>query len=244
MFVPRRLRQILCDFHVHTCLSDGDMPLLAGNGFPEGIIDRFAQRGVEVLNIADHLYDNITRHGKNMHEAQRCLQDWDHYTREVKKAASYAMKKYGMLVVKGAEITRAEAEDGTAGFHIVAIDLNDPVDPNAEPDEILKAIKAQGAVAISAHPYAHPDASDRGNVFRLWQELSRFRDLVPLWEIGNGTILYEQVARERLRFVANSDFHHSEQVSSWKTRVEAKKEIDAIKTAVLDRKLVSIALVV
>jgi len=238
------VQELLADFHVHTAQSDGQVPLLE-------VIDIFGKGGVKVINISDHLYDTITEHGKRVHEMKQCIQDWELYCAQVEKARRYAEQRYGMLVIRGAEITRADSGDGTAGFHIVAVDLKEPVNPNLSPQEIVKAIQAQGGLAISAHPYDKPDAGPRGNVFYLWENLEAFRDMVDLWEIGNGRVLYEKVAQEGLRFVADSDFHiHIDshdaqclsQFFSWKTKVAAKRNKDAVKEALLKQK-VSLVLV-
>ena len=181
------LRGLLTDLHIHTKMSDGHVPLLE-------IIDIFGKGGVDVLNVADHIYDTITVHGKEVHKGGYCIEDWERYSKQVLKAQRYARKTYGMLVIQGAEITRADSGDNTPGFHIVAVDLKEPVDPNLQPGDIIRAIQAQGGITISAHPYDKgpgSDQDDRGNVFHLWENLETFRNIVDLWEIANGRVLYE-----------------------------------------------------
>ncbi len=240
------MKWLLCDFHVHTKMSDGWVPLLEPSG-ENSIIDIFGKGGVDVLNVADHLYDTISDHGKRMHRAGKNIDDWDVYTREIEKAKRYARERYNMLVIRGSEITNY-----IDGFHIVAVDLKKPVDANLRAEEVIKEIHRQGGVAISAHPYDRsdvPGVPKRGYVFHLWDHLPQFRDVVDLWEIGNGNILYEKVAEEKLRFVADSDFHHTgthdhpNQFYSWKTLVNARKNISSIKKALLEQNVAIIKVI-
>ena len=44
---------LLCDFHIHTEISDGKVPL------PQ-VIDLFGEKGFDAISITDHLYDKHT----------------------------------------------------------------------------------------------------------------------------------------------------------------------------------------
>lgn len=215
------MKWLLSDFHVHTAMSDGTVPILE-------VIDLFGANGVEVLNISDHLHDTVSDHGKMVRRLGKTIQDWDFYTKEIERARTYARDRYDMFVIQGAEITNY-----VEGFHIVAVDLKEPIDADLPAKDIINEIHRQGALAIAAHPYNKPDAGSRGYVFYLWDHLNEFRDIVDLWEIGNGRTLYEKVARENLRFVADSDFHHRPDFFSWKTLVHARKDVASIKKALL-----------
>ncbi len=215
------MKWLLSDFHVHTKMSDGRVPLC-------DVIDIFGKGGVEVVNIADHLYDTVSDHGKARHQEGKHIKDWDWYSKEIEKAREYARAAYGMVVIRGAEITNY-----IRGFHIVAVDLKEPVDANLSAEEIIEEIHLQGAIAIVAHPYYLPHAPDRGYVFHVWNRRSFFKDRIDLWEIGNGNTLYTKVEEEGLHYVADSDFHLAEQFFSWKTLVHARKDIASIKKALL-----------
>ena len=215
------MKWLLADFHVHTSISDGAVSLLEA-------VDIFGAGGVDVLNVSDHLLDTVSEYGKIVHRLGKTVKDWDSYVREVEKAKVYARDKYDMLIIRGAEITNY-----VDGFHIVAIDLKEPIDANLPAKDVINEIHRQGALAIAAHPYNKSDAGSRGYVFYLWDHLDDFRDEVDLWEIGNGNTFYEEVARANLRFVADSDFHHRPQFFSWKTLVHARKDVASIKKALL-----------
>lgn len=105
------MRWLLSDFHVHTSMSDGSVLLFK-------VIDLFGRGGVKVLNISDHLNDTISDYGKRVHAMGRVIKDWREYSRELGNARRYAQKKYGMLVIRRAEITNY-----IDGFHIMAVDL-------------------------------------------------------------------------------------------------------------------------
>lgn len=215
----------MADFHIHTKMSDGKLSVFDA-------IDIFACKGIEVINISDHLCDNTSERGKLIHRIGKTITDWEKYSWELKQARSYAWQNYRMLVIQGAEITNY-----FLGFHIVAVDITEPIDPNLPPQEIIQQIHKQGGLAIAAHPYYLKTAPNRGNVFYLWENREIFKNKIDLWEIGSGSNLYPKVKREHLPCVANSDFHLPHQVFSYKTLLKAKKDIDEIKLALLRQKL-------
>ena len=56
------------------------------------------------------------------------------------------------LVISGMEVHPPNPHGGDK-YHIVAINVQETIDSEAEPNHILQAIRAQGGMAILAHPY-------------------------------------------------------------------------------------------
>jgi signal transduction histidine kinase len=60
---------------------------------------------------------------------------------------------------------------------------------------------------------------------------------IDAWEIANREDLFGRVSLEGFTFVANSDFHDLGHLSSWKSLIYSEKEKEAVKRAIVERKL-------
>jgi len=206
---------LLCDFHIHTTYSDGVLPL------PE-VVDLFGRSGHDVIAITDHIVNEDNRLGKIAHAIRHSLypDSFVRYQDEIRREAERAWRAYGMLVIPGAEMTRNTINRDTS-VHILALGLHEWLSADGDPVELLGEIRARGAVSVACHP--HEMSEFYANTFYLWNRRKTAGKLVDLWEVGCRWDLFPVVSREKLRHVANSDFHRPEHLHAWKTLIAADK---------------------
>lgn len=208
-------RMLLCDFHIHTTYSDGVLPL------PE-VVDLFGRSGHDVIAITDHIVNRDNGLGKIAHAIRRSLtpETFESYRREIRHEAARAWRTYGMLVIPGAEMTRNTIHRDTS-VHFLALGLQEWLPADGDPIETLGEIRARGGVSVACHP--HEMSEFYANTFYLWNRRRTVGKLVDLWEVGCRWELFPVVSREKLRHVANSDFHRPEHLYAWKTLLAAEK---------------------
>jgi hypothetical protein len=169
-----------CDFHMHTVFSDGIV-------WPTIRVEEAWREGLDAISITDHVEyhphedDVITNHNRPFELAEP-------------EAA-----KYGLMLIKGAEITR----DQPFG-HFNAIFLND-IDPLDVEDEMesLGNAAAQGAFLFWNHP---------GDQWYPIQTEILEKGWMHGIEVVNGNTYYPEVHRRALEkgltLVCNSDVHN------------------------------------
>ena len=214
---------LLCDFHVHTSYSDGVLSL------PE-VVDLFGRSGHDVIAITDHIVNRDNGLGKIAHAIRHSLnrETWKTYFEEIRREADRAWKTYGMLVIPGAEMTRNTINRDTS-VHILALGLEDFLPAEGDPLDLLREIRARGAVSVACHP--HEMSEFYANTFYLWNRRRIVGGLVDLWEVGCRWDLFPVVSREKLPHIANSDFHRPEHLYAWKTLLRAEKTVPAVLAA-------------
>ena len=98
---------LLCDFHVHTRWSDGELTV-------REVVDLYGETGkFDVIAITDHILmkkDLLARPAGSRRSAgvlSGCAKrTFDDYLADIRTEASRALRKYGMLVIPGAEVTQ------------------------------------------------------------------------------------------------------------------------------------------
>ena len=91
---------LLCDFHIHTDISDGKLPL------PK-VIDLFGKKGFDVICITDHVYEQYTIDlwlNNNERPCTIAKEKFSDYLHLLQQEAKRAWDKYDMLVIPGIEI--------------------------------------------------------------------------------------------------------------------------------------------
>ena len=214
---------LLCDFHVHTTYSDGALPL------PE-VVDLFGRSGHDVIAITDHIVNRDNGLGKIAHAMRRSLdpESWKRYRDEIDREADRAWRSYGMLVLPGAELTRNTINRDTS-VHVLALGLGEYMPADGDPIEMLKEVRARGAVSVACHP--HEMSEFYANTWYLWNRRRIVEKLVDLWEVGCRWDLFPVVSREKLPHLANSDFHRPEHLYAWKTLLRAEKTVAGVLAA-------------
>lgn len=215
----------LGDFHLHSTFSDGELTI------PQ-LVDLMGQNGVGAIAITDHLCEEKTFLGKAARFLDKTLtrKTFPAYIELLKAERERAWRQYKMVVIPGVEITKNSFSHNDSA-HILALDIQEYIHPDKPLREILLDIKAQGGLAVAAHPVFTGRSEHQTHL--LWNQKEELQDSIDLWEVASGPRLFQEVQKSRLRKIANSDLHKPEQLRSWKTKFACEKHVDAIKEALL-----------
>ncbi len=222
----------MADLHIHSTFSDGTESI-------EDIINIYGEAGFDVIAITDHLFDTQTLRSLEIHEEGKSIKDVEVYFQKIGEVARWAKQTFDLLVMPGLEICNL-SED----YHILGLDLKEPVNPNQGAEGVIDEIHRQRGLAIASHPplklsffLQGDNESIRRHPLHLWKHRAKYVDKIDAWEIANRDDLFDRVALEGLPYIACSDFHDREHLSSWKSLIFSEKEAEAIKTAIRERKL-------
>ncbi len=182
---PSGYHTLKCDFHMHTVFSDGTV-------WPTVRVDEAWREGLDAIAITDHI--EYVPHKVDLPA---------NYNRSYELAAGKA-RKYGLLLVRGAEITR-----DTPPGHFNAIFLND-IDPLDTADfyEVFKQAQQQRAFVF----WNHPDwkGAELGRWGEAQAQLLKDGGLHGI-EICNGdghqVQAHHSALKHNLTLLGNSDIH-------------------------------------
>lgn len=221
---------LMCDFHVHSRFSDGHHSL-------REVIDYYGAAGFDAIAITDHLCESKTFLGKAAQFLDKTLtkDSFDSYLTAIKYEGERAKKLYDMLVIPGVEITKNSFSHSDSA-HILALGIDQYLDPNNEIPDLLAQIKQMNAVSVAAHPVSTRKMESQ--TYYLWERRDLFKNSFDAWEAASGPHWFEEVASRGLPLIANSDLHNISQLKAWKTIVHSDKSplsvLNAIKTQELD----------
>ncbi len=133
-----------------------------------------------------------------------------------------------MVVLPGAEMTRNTINRDTS-VHVLALGLDEFLSADGDPLDMLREIRARGAVSVACHP--HEMSEWFANTWYLWNRRKIVAPLVDLWEVGCRWELFPVISRESLPHLANSDFHRPEHLYAWKTLLKAEKSREGVLAA-------------
>ncbi len=223
---------LLTDLHIHTTFSDGDV-------YIEEVVRLYGKSGFDVIAITDHLFDTQSPRSLEIHEEGKSVKNIDTYFRKIDEISRWGQETYDLLVIPGLEICNL-LED----YHILGIDLKEAINPNQDAEGVIEEIHRQGGLAIASHPplkLSYFLNGDNESIHRhplhLWKYRERYADKIDAWEIANQEDLFGSVGLERFPYVANSDFHKRRHINSWKSMIYAEKEKDAVKKALIEKKV-------
>ena len=231
---------LLCDFHVHTRWSDGRLTL-------REVVDLYGETGkFDVIAITDHILmkkDLLARIGRVATLGRRNFtlseDSFTDYLDDIRSEARRAQRKYGMLVIPGAEITQNSLRS-KKNSHIIALDIKEYISADQPALDVLREIRRQGAVSIACHPHHRTTRRIEISTCYLWDHRTELSDLVDVWEAANRDDLFSVTSLKHYPYVANSDFHKPKHLYSWKTLLRCQKNWPDIKQAL--RSNVDIAL--
>jgi hypothetical protein len=214
----------LGDFHVHSTFSDGTLTI------PQ-VVDFYGQRGFGAIAITDHVCEESTFLGKAAHFLRKslCKETFPDYLQLIQDEAQRAMDQYKMVVIAGVEVTKNSLSNHRSA-HIVALNVREWISADQDIEDILKAIRAQGALSIAAHPVY--TGKMEAQTFHLWDRRVEFANLFDAWEVASGPRLFTEVVATRLPKIANSDLHHPRQIDAWKTKLFCEVHPEAILRAI------------
>jgi len=225
---------LLCDFHIHTKYSDGSVDL-------RRTIDLFGQAGFDVIAITDHVVNGDSPIGMLAHRFRLTVkaENFDESISHIREEAGRALHKYGMLVVPGVEISKNYLSSDKSA-HILLIDIMEFVPACWSYEKILLAAKKQDALTVACHPHHMSDMSK--NTLFLWNNREKYSRHIDAWEIANRDDVFNVISLKKYPYIANSDFHKTRHLYSWKTLLNCEKNIDSIKRCIRHNKGVAITL--
>jgi signal transduction histidine kinase len=223
---------LLADLHIHTTFSDGTMPV-------EEVVKIYGEAGFDVIAITDHLFDTQSPRSLELYDEGKSINDLEAYFHKIDEVSHWARESYDLLVIPGIEICNL-VED----YHILGIHLKEAINPNQEAMGVIDDIHRQGGLAIASHPHLKlsyflngDNESIQRHPLHLWKHRKRYANKIDAWEIANREDLFGIVSLEGFPYVASSDFHDRQHLTSWKSLIFAGKENESIKEAIRQKKL-------
>ena len=133
-------------------------------------------------------------------------------------------------------------EISTKDGDILGLFLRDEIKPNPDARAVIGQIKAQGGLAILAHPFKWPHVSRQDDFLKEFDAIEVFnaRNNIPLPYLEN---FKAKVAVQRLDlpFVAGSDTHEGFEMGRAKTVFDFQTQVasdEKIKSAILERRVI------
>lgn len=211
---------LLADLHVHTTWSDGKLSIAE-------VVDLFGRSGHDVIAITDHVVNSDNLIGRVTHRFGLTVtrENFDAYRAEIEHEAKRAHDEYGMLVIAGCELTQNRVRRNNSA-HALALGIDDFIPADGPVEEMLTRANEAGAVVVACHP--HEQSEWFSNTFYLWNRRDEVSRLIHLWELACRWDLFPPVARARLPFIGNSDFHDVPHLYAWKTLLPCAKRVDEI----------------
>lgn len=205
---------LLADFHIHTTWSDGKLTI------PQ-VVDLFGRSGHDVIAITDHVVNSDTLIGKAAHRFGLTVtpENFPQYREEIEREKRRALDQYGMVVIAGFELTQ-NCVTRRNSAHVLALGVDEFISADGTVEEMLERARKGSRAVVACHPHEQSDWFS--NTFYLWNRRREVEHLVDLWELACRWDLFPPVARARLRYIGNSDFHREEHLYAWKTLVPAR----------------------
>ncbi|MDP2279235.1 MAG: PHP domain-containing protein [Nitrospirota bacterium] len=226
---------LLCDFHIHTKYSDGSVEL-------RKTIDIFGQAGFDAIAITDHVVNGDNSIGKLVRRFRFSVKEdnFDEYISAVSQEAERAWNKYGMIVIPGVEISKNYLSSDKSA-HILIIDIKNYIPACWSYEKIFLEAKKQNALIIACHPHNTTEIASRDTLF-LWNNRDKYAKYIDAWEIANRDDVFNVISLKKYPYIANSDFHRTRHLYSWKTLLNCEKNTGSVKQCIRHNKGVAITL--
>ncbi|NJL25919.1 MAG: hypothetical protein HC902_12625 [Calothrix sp. SM1_5_4] len=219
----------IADLHVHSRFSDGQMTI------PQ-LVDFYGSRGFGCIAVTDHICERRTLLGLAARYLNLTLDEdtFPAYLQTLEEERERAWRRYRMVVLPGFEISKNSLSNHRSA-HILGLGVTEFVAAEGEIVDITRAIRAQGALTVAAHPV--PTGKSELQTLHLWNRRDELAQEFDAWEVASGDTLFEDVRRSGLPMLANSDLHHARQIHSWKTVFDCERHPEAILDAIRDQRL-------
>jgi predicted metal-dependent phosphoesterase TrpH len=198
------------DFHIHSTLSKHNIWGIDGIHGPEKIVEMAVRIGLDGIAVTDH----------------NCVKG-------SQKAIQYvAEKNLSLLVIPGAEIRSSEGD-------ILALGIQEDIKPKLSIFDTVDQIKAQGGIAIAAHPYKY---NTKLGVRMLDPAVSSRFDAIEVFNscVRKGANEKALQLAEKLKMVgvAGSDAHSVENIGRCVTGLEINDmSVEAVFHAIKQNKI-------
>jgi predicted metal-dependent phosphoesterase TrpH len=219
----------LADFHIHSTFSDGKLSI------PQ-LVDLYGRQGFGAISITDHLCESKTVIGKAAGFLNRTLTpaNFPFYMGILKSESERAWDQYKMVLIPGFELTKNSVSNYRSA-HMVGLGISSFVHADGDVVDLARAIRAQGALAIAAHPVATRKVEKQ--TYHIWDRREELANELDAWEVASGPYLFDEVARSNLPKIASSDLHAPWQMTSWKTVLYCERNAEAILEAIKKQKI-------
>lgn len=220
---------ILADLHVHSKYSDGHCSIAE-------LVDFYGSRGFGCIAITDHICETNTLMGIAARYLKYTLsaKTFPAYLAEIRREAARAWERYKMVVLPGFELSKNSFVHHR-NAHILGIGVTEYVSADGDVVDLARAIRAQGALTVAAHPV--PTGRAELQTLHLWDRREELKGEFDAWEVASGPVLFDAVMQSGLPMIATSDLHHPRQINSWKTLLDCEKTPDAILDAVREQRV-------
>lgn len=220
---------MLADLHVHSTFSDGKMTI------PE-IVDFYGGRGFGCIAITDHICEDKTFLGKAASYLNCTLTEatFPIYMEILRSEKERAWDRYKMVLIPGFELSKNSWLNQRSA-HILGLGIDSYVSADGDIVDLARAIRAQGGIAIAAHPVSTQKFEPQ--TFHLWNRRWELAQEIDAWEVASGAHLFEEVKKSGLPVIATSDLHHPKQINAWKTVFDCERHPEAVLEAVRKQRL-------
>jgi predicted metal-dependent phosphoesterase TrpH len=205
-------------------------------------IDIFGQAGFDAIAITDHVVNGDNSIGKLVRRFRFSVKEdnFDEYISAVSQEAERAWNKYGMLVIPGVEISKNYLSSDKSA-HILIIDIKNYIPACWSYEKIFLEAKKQNALIIACHPHNTTEITARDTLF-LWNNRDKYAKYIDAWEIANRDDVFNVISLKKYPYIANSDFHRTRHLYSWKTLLNCEKNTGSVKQCIRHNKGVAITL--
>lgn len=228
------MKNLLCDFHIHTTWSDGSVDL------PDAV-DIYGQAGFDVIAITDHVYNRDSAIGALANRLNQAVSEetFPLYMEALRHEAGRAMDRYGMLVIPGVEVTKDYlSRDDSA--HVLLLGLKGYVSADLPWPDVFREARSQDAVVVACHP--HYTDHEMHDTLYFWNHREEYAPYFDAWEVANRNDLFSVVSLSNYPILANGDFHKAQHLYSWKTLLPCEKELESVKECIRDNRGVAITM--
>src|SRR6202012_2678895 len=97
----------------------------------------------------------------------------------------------------------------------LGIGITDFIHADADVVDLARAIRAQGAISVGAHPVWTRRIEKQ--TYHLWNRRQELETEFDAWEVASGRYIFDEVQKSGLPKIASSDMHVPSQLTSWKT---------------------------
>lgn len=212
---------LLADFHIHTTWSDGKLRI-------DEVIDLFGRSGHDVIAITDHVVNTDGIVGKITHRFGLTISEGNFAAYRAEIERERAWDQYRMIVLPGFELTQ-NAITRKSSAHVLALGVDQFISADGAVEDMLERAQAHSRTVVACHPHEQSDWF--ANTFYLWNRRSELADLIDLWEVACRWDLFPPIARARMPYIGNSDFHRPEHLYAWKTLLPCEKSEKAVYAA-------------
>ncbi len=219
----------LCDFHIHSCYSDGKLSVAE-------LVDFYGARGFGAIAITDHLCETRTFLGQSARVLQKTLlkNNFNRYIKEIRTQAERALRRYNMIVIPGVEFTKNSFSHRDSA-HILGLGIHSFIDPDLSISRIVDEVHGQQGLVIAAHPVSTRKMEPQ--TYHLWDHRDELSTQFDAWEVASGAHLFTEVFESGLPMIANSDLHQPRQMSSWKTVLDGPRTLQNVFSGIKKQEL-------